>query len=54
MCRHLRHPDGPEAGVDRYSDRNSKAQKQQRQPLSSVLTLIPEFFPEELYAPGDR
>ncbi len=47
-------PDGPDAGVERYADRTNKAQKRERQPLSSVMTLIPEYFPEELYGTGER
>ena len=51
------HADGPDAGVERYSDRADKLQKNDRSsrpPLLSVLTLLPVYFPEELWDPAAR
>ncbi|GAB4817003.1 hypothetical protein N2152v2_004049 [Parachlorella kessleri] len=36
--------------VERFSDRLRKRQKSERPPLTSILTLDPRYFPEELYS----
>eukprot|EP00195_Chlamydomonas_chlamydogama_P016480 CAMPEP_0202907146 /NCGR_PEP_ID=MMETSP1392-20130828/41502_1 /ASSEMBLY_ACC=CAM_ASM_000868 /TAXON_ID=225041 /ORGANISM="Chlamydomonas chlamydogama, Strain SAG 11-48b" /LENGTH=210 /DNA_ID=CAMNT_0049595925 /DNA_START=198 /DNA_END=833 /DNA_ORIENTATION=+ len=46
--------EGPDAPVDSYSLQSSKKPKRQQQPLSSVMTLIPDYFPEELFSEKDK
>ncbi|KAG1666442.1 hypothetical protein FOA52_015112 [Chlamydomonas sp. UWO 241] len=41
--------DGPNAGLDRFSMRDAKRLRT-REPLTSVMTLTSEYFPEELFA----
>ncbi len=36
--------------VERYSDRTRQSNKPERPPLTSILTLDPRYFPEELYS----
>jgi hypothetical protein len=44
--------DGPDAGLDKYSLRDVKRLRT-RDPLTSVMTLTAEYFPEELFG-GDK
>lgn len=36
--------------VERYSDKLQQQAKARRPPLTSILTLDPRYFPEELYS----
>jgi hypothetical protein len=40
--------------VERYSDPGKVQPKRVREPLSTVLTLMPEHFPEELYTAAEK
>eukprot|EP00955_Chlamydomonas_euryale_P112463 366131-Chlamydomonas_euryale.AAC.14 len=44
--------DGPDSNLDRYSERGLPRTRE-REPLSAVVTLSSEYFPEELL-PGDK
>lgn len=40
--------------VPRYSDKEEKKPKKARLPLTAVMTLVPEYFPEELYSAQEK
>ena len=37
-----------------HSGRHAQAKPASKEPLSSVMTLIPKYFPEELYSSKDK
>jgi hypothetical protein len=57
FCR-LHQPAGDvDTLIDRYSSRQAvtgRKRKREREPLTSVIKLLPEYLPEELYSSSDK